>query len=83
MTASHNLFCRLSPSNPIIFRGHNDGVSSFSMWGQDVISISRNKIGLSSLSKSADEVSREYFLTCSLQSAKYVIVYTIMSFLFS
>ncbi|XP_022138854.1 protein GFS12 isoform X2 [Momordica charantia] len=61
---------RLSPSNPIIFRGHNDGVSSFSMWGQDVISISRNKIGLSSLSKSADEVSREYFLTCSLQSAK-------------
>ena len=51
-------FCRLSPSKPIIFRGHNDGVSSFSMWGQDVISISRNKIGLSSLTKSADEVSR-------------------------
>ncbi|KAI4369490.1 hypothetical protein MLD38_017925 [Melastoma candidum] len=38
-----------------VFRGHTDGVSSFSLWGQDVVSISRNKIGLSSLSKSFDE----------------------------
>lgn len=43
-------------SEPIVFRGHNDSVSSFSVWGQDVISISRNKIGLSSLSRSADVV---------------------------
>lgn len=42
-------------SQSAIFRGHNDGISSFSVWGQDVISISRNKIGLSSLSKSSDE----------------------------
>uniref|UniRef100_A0A5B6YUH3 Putative inactive serine/threonine-protein kinase lvsG n=1 Tax=Davidia involucrata TaxID=16924 RepID=A0A5B6YUH3_DAVIN len=43
------------PSQPIIFKGHNDSVSGFSLWGQDVISISRNKIGLSSLTGSADE----------------------------
>ncbi|KAI3687414.1 hypothetical protein L1987_81110 [Smallanthus sonchifolius] len=35
----------------ILFRGHHDGVSGFSVWGQDVISISRSKIGLSSLSQ--------------------------------
>ncbi|XP_062111026.1 protein GFS12 [Humulus lupulus] len=45
-------------SQPTIFRGHTDGISSFSVWGQDIISISRNKIGLSSLSKSADEDGR-------------------------
>ncbi|XP_071701722.1 protein GFS12 isoform X2 [Rutidosis leptorrhynchoides] len=39
----------------ILFRGHSDGVSSFSLWGQDVISISRNKIGLSSLSQQDGE----------------------------
>uniref|UniRef100_K7LL71 BEACH domain-containing protein n=1 Tax=Glycine max TaxID=3847 RepID=K7LL71_SOYBN len=42
-------------SQPIIFRGHSDGISSFSIWGQDVISISRNRIGLLSLSKSPNE----------------------------
>lgn len=47
--------CRNLPSQPIIFRGHSDGISSFSIWGQDVISISRNRIGLLSLSKSAIE----------------------------
>ncbi|PSR97851.1 hypothetical protein CEY00_Acc24500 [Actinidia chinensis var. chinensis] len=40
---------------PIVFRGHTDSVSGFSVWGQDVISIAKNKIGLSSLSRSADE----------------------------
>nr|XP_043605925.1 protein GFS12 [Erigeron canadensis] len=35
----------------ILFRGHTDGVSGFSVWGQDVISISRSKIGLSSLTQ--------------------------------
>lgn len=47
--------CRNLPSQPIIFRGHSDGISSFSIWGQDVISISRNRIGLLSLSKSVNE----------------------------
>ncbi|XP_022999796.1 protein GFS12 isoform X1 [Cucurbita maxima] len=59
---------RLSPSTPIILRGHNDGVSSFSMWGQDVISISRNKIGLSSLSKSADEDGQYRIIPQNLSS---------------
>ncbi|KAE8731018.1 S-adenosylmethionine synthase family protein [Hibiscus syriacus] len=40
----------------VTFKGHTDGVSSFSVWRQDVISISKNKIGLSSLARSADEV---------------------------
>ncbi|GAY35570.1 hypothetical protein CUMW_017090 [Citrus unshiu] len=43
------------PSQPTVFKGHTNGISGFSVWGQDVISISNNKIGLSSLSKSADE----------------------------
>lgn len=51
--------CRNYGSQSTIFRGHTDGISSFSVWGQDVISISRNKIGLSSLSKSADEVPKQ------------------------
>lgn len=41
-------------SQSMIFRGHNDGISSFSVWGRDVISIAKNKIGLSSLARSAD-----------------------------
>ncbi|GJY31366.1 protein GFS12 isoform X1 [Tanacetum coccineum] len=40
-----------SVSPLILFKGHSDGVSGFSVWGQDVISISRSKIGLSSLSQ--------------------------------
>ncbi|XP_078161188.1 protein serine/threonine kinase isoform X4 [Carex rostrata] len=37
-------------SQSCIIRGHTDGISSFAMWGQDIISISRNKISLASLS---------------------------------
>ncbi len=44
------------PPQPTIFKGHSDGVSGFSLWGQDVITISKNRIGLMSLSKSSDEV---------------------------
>ncbi|CBI25946.3 unnamed protein product, partial [Vitis vinifera] len=47
-------------AEPIIFRGHTDGVSGFSVWGQDIISISKNKIGLSSLSRSADEEGQHW-----------------------
>lgn len=50
-----NCHFRNLPSQPITFRGHSDGISSFSVWGQDVISLSRNRIGLLSLSKFADE----------------------------
>ncbi|XP_042027460.1 protein GFS12 isoform X4 [Salvia splendens] len=38
-----------------VFRGYSDGVSGFSVWGQNIISICRNKIGLSSLQSHADE----------------------------
>ncbi|KAL9139902.1 hypothetical protein ABFS82_14G001000 [Erythranthe guttata] len=38
-----------------VFRGYSDGVTGFSVWGQNVISISRNKIGVSSLQGSTDE----------------------------
>ncbi|KAF5947180.1 hypothetical protein HYC85_013137 [Camellia sinensis] len=48
--------CRNLSSHPSVFRSHSDTVSSFSVWGQDVISIAKNKIGLSSLARSADEV---------------------------
>ncbi|KAL5070018.1 hypothetical protein RYX36_020905 [Vicia faba] len=51
-----------SPSQPIIFRGHSDGICSFSIWGQDVISISRNRIGLLSLSKSATEMDGQHHI---------------------
>lgn len=40
-----------------VFRGYSDGVSGFSVWGQNIISMCRNKIGLSSLQSAADEVS--------------------------
>ncbi|RDX85099.1 Protein GFS12, partial [Mucuna pruriens] len=50
------------PLQPIIFRGHSDGISSFSIWGQDVISISRNRIGLLSLSKSAHETDMQHYI---------------------
>ncbi|KAK7270556.1 hypothetical protein RIF29_23782 [Crotalaria pallida] len=50
------------PSQPIIFRGHSDGISSFSIWGRDVISISRNRIGLLSLSKSANETDGQHHI---------------------
>ncbi|KAL1197808.1 Protein GFS12 [Cardamine amara subsp. amara] len=44
---------------PYVVKGHNDGVSGFSIWGKDVISISRNNIGIFSLSKSQDEEEQQ------------------------
>ena len=39
-----------------IFRSHSDGIPYFSVWGQDVISISRNKIALTSDSRPSSDV---------------------------
>ncbi|KAK7391080.1 hypothetical protein VNO78_19430 [Psophocarpus tetragonolobus] len=50
------------PLQPIIFRGHSDSISSFSIWGKDVISISRNRIGLFSLSKSTNETDGQHHI---------------------
>ncbi|KAK9084419.1 hypothetical protein Scep_030890 [Stephania cephalantha] len=47
------------PSQSTVFRGYSDGVSGFSVWGQDVISISRNKIGVSSLSRCMNEEGQQ------------------------
>ncbi|XP_060173979.1 protein GFS12 isoform X2 [Lycium barbarum] len=47
-------------SKPLASRGHTDGVSDFSIWGQNVISISRSKIGLSSLASSSDEDAQQF-----------------------
>ncbi|XP_039146679.1 protein GFS12 isoform X4 [Dioscorea cayenensis subsp. rotundata] len=52
-----------------VFRGHLDGISSFSIWGQDVISVSRNKIGLTSLSGLTDEGGQHRLLPQTLYSA--------------
>lgn len=45
------------PPQPTVYKGHTDSILDFSVWGQDVVSISKNKIGLSSLAGTADEVS--------------------------
>lgn len=37
------------PPQPIVYKGHSDSILDFSVWGQDIVSISKNKIGLSSL----------------------------------
>nr|XP_016503877.1 PREDICTED: protein GFS12-like isoform X2 [Nicotiana tabacum] len=47
-------------SEPLASRGHSDGVSGFSIWGQNVISISRSKIGISSLASSSDEDAQQF-----------------------
>ena len=39
-----------------IFRSHSDGIPYFSVWGQDVISVSRNKIALTSDSRPSSDV---------------------------
>lgn len=39
-----------------IFRSHSDGIFDFSVWGQDLVSVSRNKIALTSLSRPTSEV---------------------------
>ncbi|EEC70542.1 hypothetical protein OsI_01681 [Oryza sativa Indica Group] len=48
-----------------IFRSHSDGISNFSVWGQDVVSISRNKIALTSLSRPTSDmdISSSHFST--------------------
>ncbi|XP_072997201.1 protein GFS12 isoform X1 [Typha latifolia] len=52
-----------------IFRGHSDGISSFSLWGQDVISVSGHKIALTSLSRSTSEGGQQRLFPQKLYSA--------------
>ncbi|XP_065863926.1 protein GFS12 [Euphorbia lathyris] len=62
---------RNCPPEPTVFKGHSDGVSGFSVWGQDVISISKNKIGLSSLSTSAEEDVQQQIMPQKLYAADH------------
>ncbi|OEL12775.1 Protein GFS12 [Dichanthelium oligosanthes] len=52
-----------------IFRSHSDGISNFSVWGQDVVSISRNKIALTSLSRPASDIAHQQLALQNLYSA--------------
>ncbi|PKU60917.1 hypothetical protein MA16_Dca026700 [Dendrobium catenatum] len=52
-----------------IFRGHQDGISSFCVWGQDVISISRNNIALTSVSRPMEEALQQRISPQKLYSA--------------
>ncbi|KAJ6720889.1 hypothetical protein OIU85_024034 [Salix viminalis] len=58
-----------SPPQPSVLRGHTDGVSGFSIWGQDIISISRNKIGLSTLSRFTEEDGQQRITPQKLYAA--------------
>ncbi|WOL15766.1 protein GFS12 isoform X2 [Canna indica] len=47
---------RRSPASQLnVFRVHSDAITSFAVWAQDVISVSRNKIALTSLSGSTNQ----------------------------
>ncbi|XP_008674005.1 protein GFS12 isoform X1 [Zea mays] len=53
-----------------IFRSHSDGISNFSVWGQDVVSISRNKIALTSLSRpESEQIGHQQLALQNLYSA--------------
>ncbi|KAL4579209.1 hypothetical protein LXL04_015347 [Taraxacum kok-saghyz] len=69
----------------IVFRGHSDGVSGFSVWGQDVISISRTKIGLSSLSQQEGEhrITPQYLYMADRESKNMSVLSNITIFPFS
>jgi hypothetical protein len=76
--------CRNWPPQCSIFKGHTDGVSGFSLWGQDVITISKNRIGLTSLSKAADEVCKQlYILSSQNVYYEHIISMTIICMLFA
>uniref|UniRef100_A0A2P2K6K9 Neurobeachin n=3 Tax=Rhizophora mucronata TaxID=61149 RepID=A0A2P2K6K9_RHIMU len=59
------------PPQPIVYKGHTDGISGFSVWGQDIISISRNKIGLSTLSRSSEEDGEQQIIPQKLYMADH------------
>ncbi|KAJ4823608.1 hypothetical protein Tsubulata_026487 [Turnera subulata] len=59
------------PPQPTVFKGHTDGVAGFSVWGQDIISISKNKIGLSTLSRSSEEDGQQRIVPQKLYVADH------------
>ncbi|KAK9672098.1 hypothetical protein RND81_12G076200 [Saponaria officinalis] len=57
------------PPEPIVYKGHTDSILDFAVWGQDVISVSKNKIGLSSLAGTADEYGQHRVVRQALYTA--------------
>ncbi|XP_040378443.1 protein GFS12 isoform X2 [Oryza brachyantha] len=64
-----------------IFRSHSDGIINFCMWGQDVVSVSRNKIALTSLSMPTSEIGHQQLLPQNLYSCDRGVKYKNLSVL--
>lgn len=60
---------RSRPTQLQVFRGHSDEVSSFSIWGHDMLSASGSKIGLSSLSRPYDQEQQQCIFPQKLYSS--------------
>lgn len=60
---------RSRPTQLQVFRGHSDEVSSFSIWGHDMLSASGSKIGLSSLSRPYDQEQQQRIFPQKLYSS--------------
>ncbi|KAL9233058.1 hypothetical protein vseg_008099 [Gypsophila vaccaria] len=57
------------PPEPIVYKGHTDSILDFAVWGQDVISVSKNRIGLSSLTGTPDEYGQHRVVRQALYTA--------------
>uniref|UniRef100_A0A0D9V0C3 BEACH domain-containing protein n=1 Tax=Leersia perrieri TaxID=77586 RepID=A0A0D9V0C3_9ORYZ len=64
-----------------IFRSHSDGIINFSVWGQDVVSVSRNKIALTSLSRPTSEIGNQQLILQNLYSSDRGVKYKNLSVL--
>lgn len=64
-----------------IFRSHSDGIFNFSVWGQDLISVSRNKIALTSLLRPSSEIGHQQLALQNLYSADRGVKYKNISVL--
>lgn len=64
-----------------IFRSHSDGIFNFSVWGQDLVSVSRNKIALTSLSRPISETGHQQLVLQNLYSADRGVKHKNMSVL--
>ncbi|KAB8081228.1 hypothetical protein EE612_002250 [Oryza sativa] len=64
-----------------IYRSHSDGIINFSAWGQDMVSVSRNKIALTSLSRPTSEIGHQQLTFQNLYSSDRGVKYKNMSVL--
>uniref|UniRef100_A0A0E0JHV8 Protein kinase domain-containing protein n=1 Tax=Oryza punctata TaxID=4537 RepID=A0A0E0JHV8_ORYPU len=64
-----------------IYRSHSDGIINFSAWGQDMVSVSRNKIALTSLSRPTSEIGHQQLTFQNLYSSDRGVKYKNLSVL--